>query len=294
VRNRRGWPDTDTTLTALRFVEPGGVPIATLINYACHPTASGPANTEVSRDWCGVTADVVDDAIGGVSVYVNGAIGDANPAGDDGFDTVRTLGEAVAHAAISSLERAEDVSGRLYIRTERLDLPLNFERLSQRVQNAVGRAGPALSALSKIGGLRAASSALHARGRADLAQMVAALAGIAERRIERRGGRTVLPTQCGYLRIGDDVEAFAAPGEVLTHLAIPLRASLGARHRMLFGLTHDTLGYFVPEDEWMTGRNNNYEESVSMGRASAATLSGRLLGMLATGATGRVPAEPHA
>jgi hypothetical protein len=55
---------------------------------------------------------------------------------------------------------------------------------------------------------------------------------------------------------------------------------MGARHRMFFGLTHDTLGYFVPEDEWMTGRNNNYEESVSMGRRAGSVLADALLAMV--------------
>ncbi len=279
VRNRRGWPDTDETLTTLRFTTRRGAPVATIVNYACHPTASGPANTEVSRDWCGYAADAVERELGGVALYVNGAVGDVNPA-EDGFDAARSLGEAVAHAAVASLAHPDAVQGFVRVRTEPLELPLAFERLSQRVQDAVGRAGPALAVLGKAGGLRAASRSLHAAGRADLAQIVAALAGMSERRMVRRDGRTYLPTHCGYLCVGDALEAFAAPGEVLTRLALPLRASLGARHRMFFGLAHDTLGYFLPEDEWMTGRNNNYEESVSTGKHSGAVLAEALLAMV--------------
>ena len=62
---------------------------------------------------------------------------------------------------------------------------------------------------------------------------------------------------------------------------MPLRASLGARHRLFLGLTHDTLGYFLPEDEWMApGRNNNYEESVSMGKHGGAVLADKLLSLV--------------
>jgi hypothetical protein len=280
VRNRRGWPETDETLTTLRCTTAQGAPVATIVNYACHPTASGPANTDVSRDWCGFAADAVERELGGVAVYVNGAVGDVNPAADGGFDAARSLGEAVAHAAVASLRHADAVQGFVRARTEPLELPLAFERLSQRVQDAVGRAAPALSVLGKVGGMRAASRSLHAAGRADLAQIVAALAGIAERRMVRRDGRTYLPTHCGYVCVGDALEAFAAPGEVLTRLALPLRASLGARHRMFFGLAHDTLGYFLPEDEWMSGRNNNYEESVSTGKHAGAALAAALLAMV--------------
>jgi len=276
VRNRRGWPETDQTLTTLRFATGDGAPIATLVNYACHPTATGPANTEVSRDWCGYAADAVEAALGGVAVYVNGAVGDVNPAYDGGFEHAASLGEAVARASVASLDAADAIGGSVQVRTEPLLLPVNFERLSQRVQDAVGRAGPALSVLSKAGGMRAASVALHAAGRADLAQIVAALEGFTQRKLVHRDGQTFLPTHCGYLRIGGDVEAFAAPGEVLTRLALPLRASLGARHRLFAGLTYDTLGYFIPEDEWMTGRNNNYEESVSMGKHAGTVLADAL------------------
>jgi DNA-binding transcriptional LysR family regulator len=134
--------------------------------------------------------------------------------------------------------------------------------------------------LARAGGLRAASIALHTAGRGDLAQLVAALEGMSERKLVHRDGRTFVPTHCGHIAIGDALEAIAAPGEVLTRLALPLRASMGSKHRLFLGLTHDTLGYFVPEDEWMTGRNNDYEESVSMGKHAAATLADALLAMM--------------
>jgi hypothetical protein len=287
VRNRRGWPETDETLTTLRFTSPGGATIATLVNYACHPTTTGPANTEVSRDWCGVTVDAVERELGGVALYVNGAIGDVNPAVDGSYDSMYTLGEAVARQAIASLATAEPIEGALRVRTEVLELPLNFERLSERVQAAVGRASPGLSLLGKAGGLRAASLVLHAAGRGDIAQIVAAFEGMSERKLVHRDGRTYLPTHCGHLSIGRGVEALAAPGEVLTRLALPLRASMAARHRLFLGMTHDTLGYFVPEDEWMTGRNNNYEESVSMGKHGGAALADRLLSIVPHGEEAR-------
>ena len=283
VRNRRGWPETDETLTSVRFTSVDGAPVATLVNYACHPTARGPANVEVSRDWCGFAADEAERQLGGVAVYVNGAVGDVNPAVDGSFEAAQSLGHAVVGAAIASLDAADGIGGTVRVRTEPLELPMNFERLSQRVQDAVGRAGPALSLLAKTGGLRAAAVALHAAGRSDVAQIVAALAGVSERRMLHRDGRTFLPTHCGLVRIGSDLEAFVAPGEVLTRLALPLRASMGSRHRMFFGLAHDTLGYFLPEDEWMSGRNNSYEESVSLGKHAGAILADALLAMVPHG-----------
>ena len=282
VRNRRGWPETDETLTVLRLTSQSGAAIAALVNYACHPTASGRANTEISRDWCGYTVDAVERDLGGVAIYINGAIGDVDPMQDGGFDAARSVGDAVAARAIASLSSAEDVSGTIVAHVAPLELPINFERLSQRVQSAVGRAAPALSLLSKSGGLHKAAIILHKSGRGDLAQVVEALSGLSERTLIHREGVTYVPTHCACLRLGP-LEAFAAPGEVLTRLALPLRAALGERHRMFLGLTQDTIGYFIPEDEWMTGRNNNYEESVSIGKHAGTILSQRLLSLIASG-----------
>lgn len=282
VRNRRGWPETDTALTALSFTaRSGGRRIATLVNYACHPTATGRENSDVSRDWCGYTIDAIEREAGGVAVYVNGAIGDVAPVADAGFAAAETLGATVAAKALEALTSATDISGALDVRMCALELPLNLERLSQRVQDAVGRVGPALNVLAKTGGLHGAALALHAAGRSDVAQVVAALEGMSERHMAHRDGRTYLQTHCGYLRLGNDLEVLCAPGELLTRLALPLRAALGAPHRMIFSLAQDTLGYFIPEDEWMTGRNNNYEESVSTGRRSGTVLADALLSLIA-------------
>ncbi len=278
--NRRGWPETDDTLTIVRFADAASAPIATLVNFACHPTASGATNVEVSRDWCGYAVDAVERETGGVAIYMNGAIGDVNPAAVGGFDAARALGQAVAGAAVEALDSAQPIGGRVTVRTQQIEIPMNVERLSKRVHGAIGRAGFALPALAKTGGLLVAAAALHAAGRADLAQIAAALHGMMERRIVQRELRTYILTHCGHVAIGDDLEALVAPGEVLTRLALPLRASMGSRHRLFFGLTHDTIGYFVPEDEWMTGRNGNYEESVSYGRQAGGVLADALLSMV--------------
>lgn len=72
------------------------------------------------------------------------------------------------------------------------------------------------------------------------------------------------------------MQGLAVPGEVLTRLALPLKESLPGPHRLFLGLTNDTLGYFLPTDEWMSGRNGNYEESVSPGPEAGPTLRAAL------------------
>jgi hypothetical protein len=270
VRNRRDWPMTDTTLTVLRAVTTGGSPIATVINYACHPTATGSATTGISRDWCGVTADIIDREAGGVTLYVNGAIGDVNPLFSGDVNHARTLGQSVAAWALEALASSEAVGTMINVRTGTLELPVNVARLRGGVSKAIDGAELSLPSTE------VSSDAVADAGRPDLAQILAAVHGIEERPLISRDETTLLPTLCSYVRIGD-IQMLTAPGEMMTRLALPLRSSLDAPHRMMLGLTHDALGYFIPRDEFMTGRNNNYEESVSMGFHAGALLSEKLV-----------------
>ncbi len=101
-----------------------------------------------------------------------------------------------------------------------------------------------------------------------------------------REGRLHLNTRVSYIRIGDGLDLLAVPGEAVARLGTVLRANLRAPASMMLGLTNDSLGYFVPEDEWMTGRDSNDEESVSLGPRAATTLRAAADALLA-----RSPAE---
>jgi len=90
-------------------------------------------------------------------------------------------------------------------------------------------------------------------------------------------------TRVSRVRFGGGLDALAAPGEVLTRLGQALRERLDAPATMFFGLTNDTLGYFIPEDEWMSGRNNGYEETVSLGPQAATSLERAVVGLLGAG-----------
>ena len=46
------------------------------------------------------------------------------------------------------------------------------------------------------------------------------------------------------------------------------------------GLSGDSLGYFVPSDEWLTGRNDDYEESVSVGMAAGDLTRDLMIAMI--------------
>jgi neutral ceramidase len=80
--NRRpdGGP-VDDRVTVTRFDAVDGAPIATLVNYGCHPTTLGPNNTLYTADFPGVVCRLVDEAVGGVTIFSTGPQGDVNPGG---------------------------------------------------------------------------------------------------------------------------------------------------------------------------------------------------------------------
>jgi neutral ceramidase len=71
----------DPTVTVVRIDDRNGVPLAILINYACHPVVLGSENSQYSADYPGITNRVVEKAFGGnvQSFFVQGAAGDINP-----------------------------------------------------------------------------------------------------------------------------------------------------------------------------------------------------------------------
>jgi len=80
--NRRpGGGPVDDRVTVTRFDALDGSPIATHVNYGCHPTTLGPNNTLYTADYPGFLCRFVDEAVGGVTIFSTGPQGDVNPGG---------------------------------------------------------------------------------------------------------------------------------------------------------------------------------------------------------------------
>ena len=73
----------DRDLLVFSFRTPGGKPLALLYNYTAHPTLMF-ASSLVSADWPGAVARCVEPEFGAPVLFINGALGDAEP-GDKEF-----------------------------------------------------------------------------------------------------------------------------------------------------------------------------------------------------------------
>lgn len=65
----------DRSLTILQFLDQKGESIATLNNFACHPTIMDGTSSAVSADYVSSMYTVLDKKIGGVNFFLQGAIG---------------------------------------------------------------------------------------------------------------------------------------------------------------------------------------------------------------------------
>jgi hypothetical protein len=71
-------PADDTVLVA-SITDGGGRPLASLVNYACHPTTLAWENTRISPDYPGAMRELVEQATGAPCVFLQGASGDLGP-----------------------------------------------------------------------------------------------------------------------------------------------------------------------------------------------------------------------
>jgi hypothetical protein len=98
-------PADDTVLVA-RATDDAGRPIATFVNYACHPTTLAWENQLISPDFPGAMREVVERAIPAPCIFLQGASGDLGPR--EGFsgdpDLADRNGRQLGYAALSALE----------------------------------------------------------------------------------------------------------------------------------------------------------------------------------------------
>jgi hypothetical protein len=70
---------TDNTLLLARIEDDAGKTLATVVNYACHPTTLAWDNKLISPDYIGAMRELVEQAHGGLCVFLQGASGDLGP-----------------------------------------------------------------------------------------------------------------------------------------------------------------------------------------------------------------------
>jgi hypothetical protein len=97
---------TDDTVLVCRVAAASNRTLATLVNYACHPTTLAWQNSLISPDFPGAMREVVEATIGAPCVFLQGASGDLGPR--EGFVSDVAVadrnGRQLGYAALAALE----------------------------------------------------------------------------------------------------------------------------------------------------------------------------------------------
>lgn len=215
--------------------------IATLVGYASHPEFLWSGNSGVSPDWPAAFHKVVEKETGGVSIFLNGALGamvtpniDEHAPLSERLDRYGAYGRKIAEYALRAAASARPSSrSDIEIRETAVTVPLDNHQL-----RFVSRAG------------------------------------IFEREFDWRG----TPSSVCFARIGG-IPVLGIPGELCPRLGLEWKRRFGCVDGMLVTLCNDELGYLMPETYFDDARFR-YECTVSPGPRTAGTLADAIESML--------------
>ena len=247
VFNRRTPGDIiDPSVGLLRFKTTTGAPIALVVNYTCHPTTLHFVNRSITADYPGLVSARLEEATGGVTLFLMGAIGDVGPM-TRGEESLATVGNAVADAALAALPDLSpladprlDTAGEL-LQVPLLPLPTREDLIRQRAA------------------YRDAALAAEAARQADQAKIQWALMQWAERMVEQQEQGALTPTvpaEIQMLRIGEVIIA-GIPGEFFVELGLQIKQGIAgaalARQVMICGFANDNIGYIPARRAYAQG-----------------------------------------
>ena len=241
----------DRTVGVLRVRAVDGAPLATVVNFACHGTVLGPDNLLVSADWIGAMRPRVEETLGGLTLFLQGAAGDLNPDHEwgegDPWEAVRSLGERVADRVIAACEGSLSPLMPVPLRLSRQEvwLPLEARATTPTPLPAYRRV------LTKMAGLPFAL-----RFVVDL---------LLDRRypwrsrVEAREGVWHVPLRVNAVRVGDlGLVTFAV--ETLTEIGMAVKAGSPAAHTMFASVSDGCIGYLPTAEAHAEG---GYEVDVA-------------------------------
>lgn len=204
----------DSIMTVLSFTEPNGAPIATLMNWGCHPMVVPAKNKLISADFPAPYYNFMDNEVGGINMFVNGNLGAAvhpyNHFEDripEGFADAVFMGRGLADTAQSLLAQATELTYT--------DLKLVTHEVLGQLLNPV----------------------YVIFGQLDL--IPRDIPGYGE-----YGTSTMTAYRLGPVVFG------TVPGELVPNLGLDLREIMGGEYQIIENIGQDWLGYIMTEKQY--------------------------------------------
>jgi hypothetical protein len=237
---RPGVVDREVVVLHVREVG-GGATIATVTELGCHPEVMSSSNKKITSDFPHWTLSRLQKQLGGVGIYVSGALG--------GLVTP-DVERSEPRDEEQEWAEAERVGNLLADYT--LEVVSAIEHYDSGPQMAVWHAP------------------LYLANRNHLYEVVR-WTGVLDRDRYRWG---YLLTEVNLWQIGAFRMA-TVPGEITPDLGLRIKKTSGGRPTMLVGLANDELGYLLPESEYALPLYS-YERGLCPGYDSATRIVRRL------------------
>ena len=206
-----------------------GTPIATLVNYACHPEVLGADQGILSPDFVGPLYERLMAHGAGTGIFMNSAIGGmvtADCRGLDGRD-IQTwaecmrIGHQLADEIVAFMAHAPvQANPTLFCEAMDLDLPVDNEMMRTILKH----------------------SPLGYKANQD-------------------GGVT---TRVNIINLGT-AQMLTVPGEAMPNIGYYLKRKLFGKHNFLLGLTNDAFGYILTKEDWNSFERYNYISRTCLG-----------------------------
>ncbi len=247
--------------------DPDRLPIATVVNFACHPIVVGSHNRRYSADFPGYVCRSVEarTSRSAVAMFLNGAAGNINPAGFP-----YAVGRDVSALAKQARSMREYRSIRSFLAARRLGHEIAEVAISARSQARPGTqiVGPAFQTELTLPIKPDADlttyfehTSLHPAGQSKLR------------------GRVAIDTSVGAIRVGDRALAWL-PGEPFVEIGLEIKRiarGLGFE-AVVAGYANDYRGYLLREPDYLQTR---YEQiATPLAEASAPLLWNALVSNL--------------
>ncbi len=281
IRVGHAWDGpVDHGVRVARLDAPGGDALATIVHYSAHPTITAGGNRTIHAEYPGPVRQVVERALGGRCVFLQGTPGDIGPVETfvDELEPYRRLGTMLGHDAAATALRAGADPHRQQLAADQDPstwlafyeyAPPPLGDTTVRVERRVVPM-PIRADVGEPVALRAAHTALQAdlwraieRGASafDVRELRVQTKGASMRaeRAEALAGRTHFPLEVHGTRIGP-LAFIGVPVEPFIELGRAIDAASPFAMTFVSGYTNGYRNYLPTADEWHRG---GYEIDIS-------------------------------
>lgn len=235
----------DRRMSVIQAVDPSDKVILTLVNYAVHPEVIGNSQGILSPDLIGPLTDKLEEKVGGMGMFMNGAQGGMITADNRDLDKPRDLIRGVWN------------DSRTWTECLRIG-HLMAEEALRIVGPASVQADPKVFC-----------------GNVDIKIPVESelLWGVmlgSPLKYPRSNDRTVT-AQVNVVNLGS-AQILTIPGEALPNIGFYLKRKMHGEHNLLFGLTNDAFGYILTKVDFKSFPRYDYVSRTSMGEMTGEIL----------------------